>query len=155
LLVATIVGVQFYSAQRSVIPFASTITCLFLQSFDSKEEYWLHILLRKYGRYPDYAQLEYKLVETYRGTTFFDKFYNFNEYDPEIGFALYADRYASDDLNLTYASAKAAVLRVWDNDDNADAGYGRVSVRVQSKAQYNEGLFIFDIIHTPYGCGTW
>lgn len=31
----------------------------------------------------------------------------------------------------------------------------RNSVRVTSKNQYNKGLFIFDVIHTPYGCGTW
>jgi hypothetical protein len=28
-------------------------------------------------------------------------------------------------------------------------------VRVESKTQYNKGLFIFDIKHTPYGCATW
>ena len=28
-------------------------------------------------------------------------------------------------------------------------------MRLESKASYNEGLFIFDIIHTPHGCGTW
>jgi hypothetical protein len=26
---------------------------------------------------------------------------------------------------------------------------------VTSKNQYNKGLFIFDVKHTPYGCGTW
>lgn len=31
----------------------------------------------------------------------------------------------------------------------------RNSVRVTSKNQYNKGLFIFDVKHTPYGCGTW
>lgn len=28
-------------------------------------------------------------------------------------------------------------------------------MRVSSKKQYDDGLFIFDIKHTPYGCGTW
>jgi hypothetical protein len=32
---------------------------------------------------------------------------------------------------------------------------GRKSVRLESKKDYDTGLFIFDIIHTPYGCGTW
>ncbi|KAK7733027.1 hypothetical protein SLS53_008356 [Cytospora paraplurivora] len=31
----------------------------------------------------------------------------------------------------------------------------RNSVRVTSKNQYDSGLFIFDVKHTPYGCGTW
>lgn len=28
-------------------------------------------------------------------------------------------------------------------------------MRVESKNTYNNGLFIFDVKHTPYGCGTW
>lgn len=28
-------------------------------------------------------------------------------------------------------------------------------MRVTSKTQYDSGLFVFDIKHTPYGCGTW
>lgn len=113
------------------------------------------ILHRKYSRYPNYPEVQYQLVDSYHGNTFFDKFYNFNGYDPEIGFALYTDREGSNDLNLTYASEKSAVLRVLDHDDNAAGGMGRYSVRVQSNAQYNEGLFIFDVIHTPVGCGIW
>ena len=39
--------------------------------------------------------------------------------------------------------------------DTPDASTGRFSVRVESKRQYESGLFIFDVKHTPYGCGTW
>jgi len=28
-------------------------------------------------------------------------------------------------------------------------------VRISSKTTYNKGLFIFDVKHSPYGCGTW
>lgn len=28
-------------------------------------------------------------------------------------------------------------------------------MRVTSKTQYDSGLFVFDVKHTPYGCGTW
>lgn len=35
------------------------------------------------------------------------------------------------------------------------ASSGRQSVRIESKRQYNTGLFIFDILHTPYACGLW
>lgn len=28
-------------------------------------------------------------------------------------------------------------------------------MRIESKTQYTEGLFIFEVKHTPYGCGTW
>ena len=33
---------------------------------------------------------------------------------------------------------------------------GRPSIRIQSKATYNKGLFIADVEHMPGGiCGTW
>lgn len=60
--------------------------------------------------------------------------------------------------NLTYATSDAAVLRVDTSvgpDSEPNASTGRFSVRVTSKTTYNKGLFIFDIRHTPYGCGTW
>lgn len=40
-------------------------------------------------------------------------------------------------------------------NDEPNASTGRFSVRVESKSTYDSGLFIFDIKHTPYGCGTW
>ena len=56
-------------------------------------------------------------------------------------------------MNLTYASTTSAILRV--DTSETDATTGRKSVRIESKNQYDSGLFIFDILHTPYGCGTW
>ncbi|KAG6356655.1 hypothetical protein INS49_014529 [Diaporthe citri] len=65
-------------------------------------------------------------------------------------------------LNLTYASTSSAVLRVDTSvgpSSSPDASTGRFSVRATSKKQYNAGssagLFLFDVKHTPYGCGTW
>jgi hypothetical protein len=55
--------------------------------------------------------------------------------------------------NLTYATPDSAILRVDSTTPNATDG--RNSVRIESKATYDDGLFIFDILHTPYGCGTW
>jgi hypothetical protein len=50
------------------------------------------------------------------------------------------------------------VLRV-DTSVTADsvpnASTGRFSVRITSTTQYSDGLFIFDVIHTPTGCATW
>ena len=65
----------------------------------------------------------------------------------------YVDEAGSMQMNLTYASSTSAVLRVDTSETNAITG--RKSVRIESKNQYNDGLFIFDILHTPYGCGTW
>lgn len=65
----------------------------------------------------------------------------------------YVDGPGSSLLNLTHATETSAILRV--DTSEADASTGRKSARIQSKAKYDSGLFIFDILHTPYGCGTW
>jgi Glycosyl hydrolases family 16 len=55
--------------------------------------------------------------------------------------------------NLTYATSESAIMKV--DTSYSDTIGGRNSVRIQSNNTYNDGLFIFDILHTPYGCGTW
>lgn len=89
------------------------------------------------------------------GTTFFDNFDYFTGYDPSQGFVHYVDRESSAQQNLTFASSDSAVIRVMVDDPGAAAHTGRKSVRIHSKKQYDDGLFIFDVLHTPYGCGTW
>ncbi|KAI1776410.1 glycoside hydrolase family 16 protein [Hypoxylon cercidicola] len=110
------------------------------------------------NRYPNYTPLNYSLSDSYNGTTFFDKFNYFEGYDPTAGFVHYVPQARAEQLNLTYTTADTAVLKVDTSvgpTSNPDASTGRFSVRVESKTQYNNGLFIFDVRHTPYGCGTW
>ncbi|KAI1262099.1 concanavalin A-like lectin/glucanase domain-containing protein [Xylariaceae sp. FL1019] len=112
----------------------------------------------KANRYPNYSELDYSLVDTYSGTDFFDNFDYYTGYDPAEGFVHYVPQTQAESLNLTYASESSAVLRVdtsVGNTSSPDASTGRFSVRVSSTKQYDEGLFIFDVKHTPYGCGTW
>ncbi|KAJ6122745.1 concanavalin A-like lectin/glucanase domain-containing protein [Penicillium capsulatum] len=107
----------------------------------------------KANRYPDYTPLNYSLVDTYQGTSFFDRFDYFAGQDPTNGFVVYVNEDAAQDLNLTHASETSAILRV--DSSTPKAIGGRNSVRIESRATYDTGLFVFDIIHTPYGCGTW
>lgn len=113
------------------------------------------VLGTKANAYPDYSAINYTLVDTYSGTTFFDDFDYFTGYDPSSGFVHYVDSSVatSTQYNLTYASSDSAVLRVDTSD--TDASTGRYSVRITSKKQYNSGLFIFDVLNVPYGCSTW
>ncbi|CAG8108395.1 unnamed protein product [Penicillium olsonii] len=104
------------------------------------------------NRYPNYKYLEYKLVDEYSGPKFFEKFNYFTEEDPTKGFVVYVNGTTATNLNLTHAS-DTAILRV--DAATRNAKDGRNSVRIESKKTYDEGLFIFDILHTPFGCGTW
>ncbi|CAK7566615.1 MAG: hypothetical protein SEPTF4163_004563 [Sporothrix epigloea] len=108
--------------------------------------------------YPNYTQLNYTLKDTYSGESFFDNFDYFNNFDPANGFVHYVPAATAESLNLTYASSSSAVLRVDTSvgpESDPNASTGRFSVRVESKKQYNSGLFLFEVKHTPYGCGTW
>jgi hypothetical protein len=93
------------------------------------------------------------------GTDFFDNFDYFTGYDPSSGFVHYVPSETAASYNLTYASSSSAVLRVDTSVSNTtvpNASTGRFSVRVTSKKQYGlNNLFIFDVKHSPVGCGTW
>ncbi|KAJ5256534.1 hypothetical protein N7478_012638 [Penicillium angulare] len=105
------------------------------------------------NRYPNYQPLPYELVEVYEGAGFFDQFDYFTDPDPTEGSVLYVDKHTAQALNLTYATETSAILRV-DSVTPKPVG-NRSSVRIESKSKYDTGLFLFDIIHTPYGCGSW
>ncbi|KAF4120578.1 Glycosyl hydrolases family 16 [Geosmithia morbida] len=112
----------------------------------------------KKDAYPNYTELSYSLKDTFEGENFFDNFDYFTGYDPTSGFVHYVPESQATSLNLTYASSTSAVLRVDTSvgpTDNPDASTGRFSVRITSRNTYDDGLFIFDVKHTPYGCGTW
>ncbi|KAL7903394.1 glycoside hydrolase family 16 protein [Trichoderma sp. SZMC 28014] len=112
----------------------------------------------KKSSYPDYSQLSYTLKDTFQGENFFDNFNYFTGFDPAQGFVHYVPEGTAKQLNLTFASQDAAVLKVDTSvgpNSVPNASTGRFSVRVESKNTYNDGLFIFDVRHTPTGCGSW
>jgi hypothetical protein len=56
------------------------------------------------NRYPNYSKLNYNLVDTYAGTSFFDNFNYFTGYDPAQGFVQYVQYLAqSRKLVLTHS----------------------------------------------------
>ncbi|GIK03045.1 hypothetical protein Aspvir_007111 [Aspergillus viridinutans] len=104
-------------------------------------------------RYPDYLPLDYSLVDEYHPSSFFDHFWHFTDEDPTDGFVEYVDREQAESLSLIESTNSSVSIRV--DNTTSYAPRGRKSVRLESKKGYDTGLFIFDIIHTPYGCGTW
>lgn len=102
--------------------------------------------------YPDYSPLNYTISERMNGTTFFDHFDYFDKTDPSSGNVVYLSADQAAYSNLTYAGENSAILRV---DDTSTGITDRNSIRVTSKNQWDTGLFVFDVIHSPYGCGTW
>lgn len=112
------------------------------------------VVTQKSSAYPDYSALSYSLADTYEGEDFWtDNFDYYVGYDPTSGFVHYSNPTQSEEMNLTFASSSKAVLRVDNTETNASTG--RHSARLTSKKQYDFGLFIFDVVHFPYGCASW
>lgn len=118
------------------------------------------VVVSRNNRYPTYSTQNYSLSETFSGESFFsDNFDYFTGYDPTNGHVHYVPAEQASSLNLTYTTATSAILRVDTSVSNTsvpNASTGRFSVRVTSKKQYGlNTLFIFDVKHSPTGCGTW
>ncbi|KAF2745250.1 glycoside hydrolase family 16 protein [Sporormia fimetaria CBS 119925] len=132
----------------------------------------------KSSKQSNYSRVEYRLIDTYPASTFFNHFTFFTAPDPTHGFVTYQSRAASESQDLTFyhalpqnsttlpltlpqpnntspESQTSAILRV-STAPLAHNATGRPSVRIASTRTYNTTtLFLFSILHTPHGCGTW
>jgi hypothetical protein len=127
------------------------------------------IRLVKANRYPEYSTLRYTLTEASSGVNFFDSFdyenggyaHGFTRYvspsprqarsaDHCISYANATEAHA---LNLTHTSVNSANLRIDTRDDLKNSQ--RAAARVESRAIYDHGLFVFDVKHAPSACATW
>ncbi|KAK3348916.1 beta-glucanase [Lasiosphaeria hispida] len=109
-------------------------------------------------RYPNYTRLSYSLRETYQTKNFFDNFNYRTGDDPTHGHVHYVGSDYAATYNLTPTLVDSVMVKVDTSvgpSSIPDASTGRFSVRLESKRQYNQGLFIFHIKHSPYGCATW
>jgi hypothetical protein len=87
------------------------------------------------------------------GARFFDHWNFITTADPthgDVEYVSYEEAAAAGLVNSTadriYIGADAKLKAT---------GAGRRSVRIESKAVYNSGLFIFNLDHMPTGCGAW
>lgn len=118
------------------------------------------------------AAAAYQLVDDYNPSfsnpsnnpSFFDKFSFYSSYDPTNGHVKYVNKSVATSngfvtvTDVGTARIKPDTVNVWAPAYNAATNYfapGRPSVRIESLNTYTHGLFIFDALHVPTGCGTW
>jgi len=95
----------------------------------------------------------YTLIDEYKGTTFFSHF-DFTSWNNGCGRPLSeSEAITAGIINTTETKAYIGVedKSKYTNND----GYCREVVQIQSKNSFNEGLFILNADHMPYGCGVW
>ena len=101
------------------------------------------------------ATASYTLQDDYFSGNFFDRFNFYTGYDPTNGHVQYVNRSVATAQNYIGLNSTAATMSVDNVGLYPKGGPGRPSVRIISQANYTHGLFITDIGHMPYGCGTW
>ncbi|KAK5120356.1 hypothetical protein LTR85_006295 [Meristemomyces frigidus] len=96
----------------------------------------------------------YQLVDNYQPSGFFNKFTFYSSYDPTYGHVQYVNESIA--VQNGYATTGAtANISVDTTNQWPNGGPGRPAVRIISDNTYTHGLFILDIVHMPWGCGTW
>ncbi|PFH54734.1 glycoside hydrolase family 16 protein [Amanita thiersii Skay4041] len=95
----------------------------------------------------------WKLVETHKGSSFFDGWSFFVGGDPTHGIVEYVDQNGGWANNLLQINdAGNAIMRV---ETTPKVQNTRKSIRITSQSSWNGGLIIMDSVHMPTGCGTW
>uniref|UniRef100_L2FPG3 Beta-1,3-endoglucanase n=1 Tax=Colletotrichum fructicola (strain Nara gc5) TaxID=1213859 RepID=L2FPG3_COLFN len=111
------------------------------------------------------ATQSYQLVDTYDSTNFLDKFGfftsdystgDYNDVDPTSGYVNYQSAENAQAQGLLKIVDGDLYLGVDSTTTLDPAGVGRNSVRIESKSQYQKGLFVADFSHFPKPtCGAW
>lgn len=98
----------------------------------------------------------YRLVDDYSSSGFFDKWNFYSSYDPTYGHVQYVnEQTAQQNGYVTTTSSNSARISVDTTNKWPNGGPGRPAVRLISDNTYTHGLFVFDVLHMPWGCGTW
>ena len=90
----------------------------------------------------------YKLEDAYVGNTFFDGF-DFVSWSNGCGEAV--DESTARSLGMINTTSSTAYISVENKKKNTGQSKCRQTVQIQTKKQYNNGLFIVQAKHMPYG----
>jgi hypothetical protein len=101
------------------------------------------------------AANRYELEDSYNGKNWLDAF-KFEQYDKNNGYVQYVDETTARSMNMYKVDGNDVVFGV-DTTETLywEAQYGRKSVRLEGKKNYNHGLFILDVKSMPAACGLW
>ncbi|OAA32150.1 glycoside hydrolase family 16 protein [Moelleriella libera RCEF 2490] len=101
--------------------------------------------------------MAYALATSYAGEALLSGFNWFDGPDPSHGSVSYQSRPNAEAKGLFSVDETTGVVRLGvDSTNKYSLGEGRPSIRLESKAAFNQGLFIADFLHMPPSqCGLW
>jgi hypothetical protein len=102
------------------------------------------------------AATQWYLEDTYDSTNFFSKFNFFTDDSPNSGFVNFLSQQQAVNAGIAKISNGEVILGV-DSTNVVKAGArGRDSIRLESKAQLNQGLIVARFTHLPENkCSAW
>jgi hypothetical protein len=93
------------------------------------------------------------LASRFEGTNFFDEGFNIGPPD-QRNFVVWVNQSEAQRLGLYGVDNETGRAFIQaEHKEVVGSAKGRRAVRLQSKQQYSEGLFVFDAVHMPEGCG--
>jgi hypothetical protein len=95
------------------------------------------------------------LKDDFTGKSLFEAFEFEAISDPTHGAVTYVDGATAWSKGLVSVDEPTGHARMAVESKAIATGSGRESVRLKSKAAYQEGLFLIDVVHMPQGNGTW
>jgi hypothetical protein len=102
------------------------------------------------------AATKWYLEDTYNSNNFFDKFNFFTDNSPNGGYVNYLSQSAATAAGLAKIDNGQVVIGVDSKTVIKGSPRGRDSVRLESKAQYNQRLIVARFTHLPEAkCSTW
>jgi len=127
---------------------------------DWKPKVWPDGLVRLDPRRPprgkrDVLPSSWVIQQIYEGQSFFNA-WSFATYpDPTHGQVQYVSKEWAQKSGMVYTNNLGQAIMQVDHWSTLAQGQARNSVRIESYAVYNKGLFILDVDAAPWGCGVW
>ncbi|TFY54028.1 hypothetical protein EVG20_g9874 [Dentipellis fragilis] len=106
---------------------------------------------------PVLASAQYNIVKSYEGSSFFDDWNFYNNFDNLTnGDAIFVSaQQAAQDKLAFVNSAGHAIMKV-DNTSQVAFNQKRNTVRIASKDRFSVGsVWVADMLHVPFGCSVW
>lgn len=99
----------------------------------------------------------YDIIRDYSGQTFFDGWDFYGSWDNlTLGDVWWLDASDAFAQGLAYVNSNGNAIIKVDNTSNVPFNQKRNSVRITTHDAYSLGsLWIFDVVHLPYGCSVW
>ncbi|CAE6521138.1 unnamed protein product [Rhizoctonia solani] len=101
---------------------------------------------------PTSASKNYIIKDKFAGKDFFNNWWFYNFSDPTNGQVDYLNKDEASAAGLAYVQSDGVAVIKVDNTTKLEKGQPRKSVRIQSTKQYDNGLFVLDILGMPWGC---